>query len=349
MYRDAESGSKRRDIQVITKLTGMDIIGDIIREHYDLGEVQMPSQLENTHQRRHRKMIVESGAGKFLAKTYKNEPPTMDALYFQHNLSSHLKSNDLPVATIRKTRDGHTFVCTDNWALELQEFIEGGQMPITEDTLRVSGEALGRFHQVCQGLPAPLRDARKWRFSEVPEETYSDFFALAAKERNDERLVEHDNSIREFLKAADDVLDIGKRYAFETGIIHGDWHSGNLLFQNEKLNGIIDMEFAGDGCYLEDISYAVSNLCVRTTTKAEKMAFRTGVLLESYEKHRTLSYSERVALYYAVGVKHVTTVCYQTPQLGGRVAGYTPRQWMAILDYQTRWLASQAHKIRWGK
>jgi hypothetical protein len=56
---------------VTTKLTGMDIIGEIIRDHYDLGEVKMPSQLENTHQRRHRKMVVESDAGKFLAKTYK--------------------------------------------------------------------------------------------------------------------------------------------------------------------------------------------------------------------------------------------------------------------------------------
>jgi Ser/Thr protein kinase RdoA (MazF antagonist) len=327
----------------------MDVVADVIRENYDLGEVKIPAPVENTHQRRHRKMTVESDAGRFLAKTYKNDPQTMDALYFQHNLSGHLKSHGLPVAGIRQTRDGHTFVCADIWALELQEFIEGGQMHVTEKTLQVSGEALGRFHQVCQGLPAPLRDARKWRFSEVPEETYSTFYELAAKERDDDHLVAHHDKIQEFLKAADDVLDIGKRYAFETGIIHGDWHSGNLLFQGETLNGIIDMEFAGDGCYLEDISYAVSNLCIRTTTKAEKMDFRLKTLLTAYEKHRSLSYAERVALYYAVGVKHVTTVCYQTPQLGGRVAGYTPRQWMALLDYQTRWLAEQAEKARWGK
>jgi len=327
----------------------MEIIEDIIRENYDLGEVKTPRQLETTHQRRHRKMIVETEAGKFLAKTYKNDPATIDALYFQHNLASHLKSNGLPVAGIQQTRDGHTFVCVDNWTLELQEFLEGGQMPITENTLRVSGQALGRLHQVCQGLPAPLRDARRWRFSEVPEETFNAFYELAVDERNDERLQEHHDNIRQFLQDAAEVLDIGKRYAFETGIIHGDWHSGNLLFIGEKLNGIIDMEFAGDGCYLEDISYAVSNLCIRTTTKTEKMAFRTGILLESYEQHRALSYAERVALCYAVGVKHVTTVSYQTPQLGGRVAGYTPRQWMTILDYQTRWLATQAQRIRWGK
>ncbi|OQB98864.1 MAG: hypothetical protein BWX80_03907 [Candidatus Hydrogenedentes bacterium ADurb.Bin101] len=73
------------------------------------------------------------------------------------------------------------------------------------------------------------------------------------------------------------------------------------------------------------------------------------MLLNAYEIHRTLSYAERVALYYAVGVKHITTVSYQLPQQNGRVAGYTPRQWMAILDYQTRWLAQQSHKARWGE
>ena len=333
---------------MLTKLTGMDVIADIIREHYDLGEVQMPRQLENVHQRRHRKIVVASDGGTFLAKTYKNEPEIMDALYFHHNLSSHLKENGLPVAGIQKTRDGHTFICTGNLILELQEFLEGGQMPVTGETLRVSGEALGLFHRVCQGLPAPLRDARKWRFSDVPEDTYAAFYELAAKERDDDRLVTHHEKIREFLKAADEVLDIGKRYTFQTGIIHGDWHSGNLLFQGEKLNGIIDMEFSGDGCYLEDISYAVSNLCIRTTTKALKMGFRLQTLLENYEKHRRLTQAERIALYYAVGVKHITTVCYQTPQVGGRVAGYTPRQWMALLDYQTRWLSEQAEKERSG-
>ncbi|MCK5861223.1 MAG: phosphotransferase [Candidatus Hydrogenedentes bacterium] len=331
------------------RLTELEIIGNIIREHYDLGEVQELRQLKNTHQRRHRKVIVKSEAGKFLAKTYKNDPSMMDALYFQHNLSGHLKHSDLPVAAIQKTRDGHTFVWTDDWALELQGFIGGGQMLVTEETLQISGDALGKFHQVCQGLPTPLRDARKWRFSEVPEDTYAGFYDLAAKERDDDRLAAHDDKIQEFLVTAHEMLDIGRRYAFETGIIHGDWHSGNLLFQDEKLKGIIDMEFAGDGCYLEDLSYAVSNLCIRTTTKAAKMEFRTGILLKNYEAHRVLSYAERVALYYAVGVKHVTTVCYQTPQLGGRVAGYTPRQWMAILDYQTRWLSYQAEKVRLEK
>jgi Ser/Thr protein kinase RdoA (MazF antagonist) len=332
-----------------TQLNGLEIVAEVIRKHYDLGEMKLPYQLQTTHQRRHRKMVVESEAGKFLAKTYKNDPVTLDALYFQHNLSAHLLGNELPMARIQKTKDGHTFVCLDTWALELQEFIEGGQMPITEKTLTTSGSALGRLHQVCQGLPSPPRDARKWRFSEVPRETFQAFYARAVKERDEPRVHEHCNNIAKFLNDAKTMLDVDKRYSFENGIIHGDWHSGNLLFVGEQLNGIIDMEFAGDGCYLEDIAYAVSNLCIRTTVNAEKLFYRTGLLLDAYERHRTMSYAERVALFYAVGVKHITTVSYQLPQQGGRVAGYTPSHWMTILDYQTRWLAQQSHKERWGE
>jgi len=331
-----------------TQLTGLEIVGDVIREHYDLGEVQTPRPLEGTHQRRHRKMVVETSAGVFVAKTYKNDPVTIDALYFQHNLSRHLDKNGLPVARIQPTRDGRTFVILDTWCLELQEFINGHCMFVNSVTLEVSGSALGRFHQVCQGIPVPPRDTRKWRFSEVPRETFERFYAMALQERNDGIIKGHYENLNLFLKQAGEALDIDKRYAFETGLIHGDWHGGNLLFQGDELKAIIDLEFAGDGCYLEDISYAVSNLCIRTTTSVEKMAFRTQTMLNAYERHRTLSYAERVALYYAVGIKHITTVSYQTPQQGGRVAGYTPAQWMAILDIQTRWLAEQSSKARWG-
>jgi Ser/Thr protein kinase RdoA (MazF antagonist) len=332
-----------------TKLTGLEIIGEVIRENYDLGEVGTPQQLETTHQRRHRKMVVDTSLGRFLAKTYRNDVPTVDSLYFQHSLSRHLAENNLPVARIQPTREGRTFVIQDTWCLELQEFIYGYCMSVSEATLEVSGSALGRFHQVCQGIPVPPRDARKWRFSEVPRETFEKFFQMALQERNDEKTVGHCNNIVRFLHGAAQILDIDKRYAFETGLIHGDWHGGNLLFDGENLMAIIDLEFAGDGCYLEDISYAVSNLCIRTTTSEEKMAFRTETLLKAYETHRTLSYAERVALYYAVGVKHVTTVCYQTPQQGGRVAGYSPAQWMAILDAQTQWLADRSRRARWGE
>ena len=326
----------------------MEIIAEVIRDHYDLGEVAMPQQLEGAHQRRHRKMTVETSKGKFLVKTYNTDPVALDALRFQHHLSERLHENELPVARIQRARSGKGFVELDTWAVELQRFIEGKSMRVNGATLTSSANALGRLHEVCRDLPHPPRDVNMWRFSEVPREIFQNLFDRAKAESSDPVVDACCNELALFTREAQEALSIEKRNEFEVGLIHGDWHGANLLYRRDELAAIIDLEFAGHGCYLEDIAYGISNLCIRTTASGEKMLARTNILLDTYQMHRSLSYAELVALPYAVGVKHLTTVAYQTQQ-HGKVAGYTAVQWLKRLVLQCRWLAQQSHKARWGE
>lgn len=337
------------DARIVPKLSGMEIIRDVIRQNYDFEDVQLPVQLHSTHQRRHRKMVVETDAGRYLVKTYHRDLVVLDNLRFQHNLSNHLVVHGLPVAEIKRARDGKGIVEVDNWAMELQQFIEGTPMEVTTPTLMSSSQVLGQFHEVCRGVPVPPRDARKWRFSEVPRESLQRFVKMARKLNDSPQIDAYANQIAIFLHDANEALSKERRDTFETGLIHGDWHGGNLLYVGERLTGILDLEFAGDGCYLEDIAYAMSNLCIRTTLSDEKMAHRANILLDYYQSSRTLTYNEQVALFYAVGVKHITTVAYQAPQMGGTVAGYTPSQWLHRLAVQCRWLAEQSRRARWGE
>jgi len=335
---------------VSEKLGGMEIIAEVIREHYDLGEVETPVQLEAAHQRRHRKMTVQSSKGAFLAKTYKRDPVVLDALRFQHRLSDHLFDKGLPVARIQRARNGKGIVEVDNWALELQQFMVGGQMSVTTNTLRASADALGQFHKVCRGFPVPPRDAQKWRFSEVPRQAFQGLYEKAVEEVGEQKVSRYCDEIVKFLNDAAKELSYEKRSEFETGLIHGDWHGGNLMFNGEELVAIVDLEFAGDGCYLEDIAYALSNLAVRTTVEPEKLKYRVDLLLDTYQTSRNLplGYGEMIALYYAVGVKHITTVSYQVPR-GGKVAGYSAAEWIYRLALQCQWLTSRSYKARWGE
>ncbi len=321
---------------------------EIIRKHYNVGEFTVPKNLPAAHQRRHRKLIVETTVGKFLVKTYKSDPEILDALRFQHRLSEHLRRSRLPVPGILPARDGKKIVEFRTWALELQQFIDGIPMQVTAKSLITSANALGRFHVVCRDFPRPERDTRMWRFSEVPRDLFGQLYDAACKEGASEGVDACCNSIALFLRDASKELSWEARNRFETGLIHGDWHSGNLLFVQERLAGIVDLEFAGDGCYLEDLAYAVSNLCVRTATEANRLDLRTDILLENYQKHRTMTPAEERALYYAVGVKHVATVSYQSKQMNGTVAGFTPIEWMKRLEKQCQWLAERAHRVRTG-
>jgi Ser/Thr protein kinase RdoA (MazF antagonist) len=330
-------------------LQGLDIIADVIRKHYDISEVGMPRQFPGAHQRRHRKMIVDTDRGRFLAKTYSRDTAVIDALLFQHRLSAHLDKHRLPVARILKAKSGKGLVEIDDWAMELQEFVDGAAMPVTSKTLATAAKALGRFHKVCEGFPTPPRDANLWRFSEVPRKQLQDLYEKACLEIDREQAAEWCNRLVLFLNDAAKALSIENRSEFEIGLIHGDWHGGNLLFHNEELKAIIDLEFAGIGCYLEDIAYGISNLCIRTTMNTGKMAMRTNILLDNYQISRDLSWSEKVALYYAVGLKHITTVSYQLRQLQGKVAGYTAGQWLERLVFQAEWLAERSRKIRFGE
>jgi Ser/Thr protein kinase RdoA (MazF antagonist) len=328
----------------------LEAVAAVIREHYDLGEVGLPTLLPGAHQFRHRKMVVVTERGTFLAKTYNCDVKVLDSLQFQHRLSDHLHENGLPVAHIQRAKDGRSLIENDSWALELQAYVDAGAMLVNKESLRSSADALGRFHLVCADFPVPPRDTRMWRFSEVPRDAFQRLYQRARAEGNAERVDKFCNEIALFLHSAMQALSIEKRSEFQTGLIHGDWHGGNLLYRGDELAAIVDLEFAGDGCYLEDLAYAISNLCVRSTTDPEHMAMRTNVVLDFYQVHRKLSYAELFALYYAVGVKHVATVSYQVRQLppGAKIAGYTPGEWMERLAVQCRWLANEGHRMRFG-
>lgn len=338
----------QQDRQAEKRRSSKEILADIIRNHYGFAEVGLPEFMPMAHQRRHQKYVCETSRGKFMVKTYKRDPYVLDALRFQHRLSDHLLEHGLPVAHIQRAQNGKRIVEIDDWALELQEFVEGESMKVNSETLHVSGDALGTFHEVCRDFPRPGRDSRMWRFSEVPRETFRVLYDKALAHGDRDRVTDDCNRIALFLHDAAKALDWDARGHFETGLIHGDWHSGNLLFKGNRLVAILDLEFAGDGCYLEDLAYAVSNLCIRTTMNSERLKKRTNILLDKYQVHRSLSFAEEAALYYAVGVKHVATVSFQCRNTE-LVAGYPADSWMERLAFQCEWLAKRAHAVRFGE
>jgi Ser/Thr protein kinase RdoA (MazF antagonist) len=185
-----------------------------------------------------------------------------------------------------------------------------------------------------------------WRFSEVPRDMFARLYELALADGDEEQVKAACNQVALFLREAAESLGLEKRQHFETGLIHGDWHSGNLLFVGQSLSAILDLEFAGEGCFLEDIAYAVSNLCIRTTVEPERLRSRTNVVLDHYQFYRSLSFLEEMALYYAVGMKHIATVAFQLREENREVAGFGPANWMGRLAAQCEWLSQRAKRIR---
>ena len=136
------------------KVDGYEVLADVIRRHYDLGAVYGVEHLREAHQRRHRKLVAETSAGKFLVKTYKRDPVILDALRFQHRLSDHLLNNRLPVAGIVRV------LLFNQLGQEVRELVNGfrdaGSYEITLDAAGLPSGVY--FYRMESG---PFVDAKK--------------------------------------------------------------------------------------------------------------------------------------------------------------------------------------------
>lgn len=327
--------------------SGLKELQQFIAERYAIGDVGLPRPLARVHQRRHRKLVLDATAGRFLVKTYRRDPAVLDALRFQHRLAGRLESIGLPVARIEAAQDGRRLAEGDTWAIELQEFVEGEPMPVNQSALTQAGHALGRFHEACRDFPSPERDPTQWRLSDTPTKSFATLYEKARAGGDPGACADQCNRIVLFLRDAEHALRWEVRNELEIGLIHGDWHGGNLIYRAGELAAIVDLEFAGEGCFLEDLAYALSNLCIRTCTDPARLAWRTDIFLRAYQQHRTLAFTEETVLYYATGLKHVATLCFQFEQFGGSVGGYTAPEWLERLALQCDWLTDRAERAVW--
>jgi Ser/Thr protein kinase RdoA (MazF antagonist) len=118
-------------------------------------------------------------------------------------------------------------------------------------------------------------------------------------------------------------------------VIHGDFGGGNLLFQNNKIVAILDLDMCGQAERLYDLVYTTYFTMVRTTRSRTPLDWphqRIAEILEAYEYGlgTHLSSAERAAfwpLLFLVPLYWVGEACYlsdpvtaclsQTPALQG--------------------------------
>ena len=217
--------------------------------YYGLGELRAAQRTE--HGFVNDNWTVETDWGRYFLKRrhpYLRQP---DLIRAQHALIERLRQAGFPAPTVVPTAGGETFLVLGGEFYEIHEYVEGE--PYDHDRpahLEEAALTLGRYHVHIENFaPQALRDlgelysptilstilthlTKAWRLDRDPDPSTSSGHRLA-------------QVVRQLgAQAADLAARFAGHGALPHLVIHGDYYAGNLLFDGDRIVGVVDYDKA---------------------------------------------------------------------------------------------------------
>ena len=209
--------------------------------NFDLGKLQDACQIERGFVNQN--WIIETTQGRYFLKRRHPDLRNPDIILAQHALIKHLRHLGFPVPEILSTATGETLLVLDGEFYEIHEFIEGTSYQYNNLVhFQEAAVTLGHYHTCVHDFePLALQDLG----------SLYDPAILTANLNGikDSWGLERDSSlqqiIREIESHASDLtaLFVGHN-VLPYLVIHGDYHAGNLIFEGDRIVGVVDYDKA---------------------------------------------------------------------------------------------------------
>lgn len=215
----------------------------IVLSHYDLGVISSVARFRRGSDATP-KLLVAADAGKFVLKRRNDADPARSRL--SHRLQKRLAAEGFPLPHLVGTRrDKRTLLELNGRSYELFRFLEGSRFDHSSAHTRLAGYALALFHEIAAGLDASeLTSAPS--FHNNPQTPYHLRDLDLAGDAHHELALRYEH-------AASNAQQIGVP-DWPEQTIHGDWHPGNMLFEQDRLAAVIDYETARSGPRVLDLA-----------------------------------------------------------------------------------------------
>ncbi|MEW6357562.1 MAG: phosphotransferase [Planctomycetota bacterium] len=198
--------------------------------------------------------VIETERGRMFLRRRNPKYCTVDQLVFDHDLMRHLASKGIPGPLPMPTKKGRTWVQTDGGTFELHRFIDGHRHDRgNREQIKSAARELALFH--LAGMNFRCLASKAWPRYDSP------FLIRAAVASIDGRLSPDRHEDMEFVrrqvgKLAKDLPD--ERYAaLPRYVIHGDYHPANMLFRDDAVAGIFDLDWASRQPRVRDLADGV--------------------------------------------------------------------------------------------
>jgi Ser/Thr protein kinase RdoA (MazF antagonist) len=185
------------------------------------------------------KALVDCSRGRLVLKRWPRGQTDPLRVVAAHRVQLALHAEGFPTPRLLGARDGNTIVQHAGGLYELSAWIDGEPFARSVVQARSSGAALARLHALLRearlGLsadePVPLRPAVEHALNRI-ESAEPALRALAERLRG--VVAWADRRLAQLFDAAAPVEPVG--------VLHGDWHPGNLLFLGPDLAAAFDFD-----------------------------------------------------------------------------------------------------------
>ena len=215
--------------------------------HYDLGIISSVEEFARGF-RRAPKLVLSCERGKFLFKRRAKGKDDLAKVAFTHQIQLTLAGQNYPLPHLLGTRDdNNSMLVSESSIYEMFEYIEGEGYDASLDATFNSGRILGLYHKLLADFHSDYKP---------PTGSYHNAAAIQQAIRTTV------SSLPMESRPSADVLTetvggLGKAYpscaakaneiglgGWQSQIVHGDWHPGNMLFRKGNIVAVIDYDAA---------------------------------------------------------------------------------------------------------
>ena len=221
----------------------------VVLSHYDLGVIESAKEFTRGS-RRSPKLRLRTANGRYLLKRRAQGRDKPARVTFAHTLLWHLHQKGFPVPELLRTRDVQdSLLIHDGRVYELFEYVPGHRYDASLEQTTHAGKTLARFHRALTDFQTA------WQ---PPPGGYHDLQAVRTGLNSIPSKISSHDSVsgyeaellsltQDLYERYDDAARAVNRLGFkrwDSWIIHGDWHPGNMLFRRNKVAVVLDFDSA---------------------------------------------------------------------------------------------------------
>jgi Ser/Thr protein kinase RdoA (MazF antagonist) len=262
----------------------------IILQNYDLGEYKshrhIPCALGNTIYE------LETTKGKFITKVF--ESADQEFFEYQMKLMNAAWRHKLPVPMYYKLKNGASSFKFDGKITTIQQFVQGRHpRKISRKLLVDIAQNQAKLNKAFMEIPLE----NKYNWSGDYHFRHIEFNVLEYGKFN---IRNEEDEILESLKTIN-------REQLRKSNVHGDFHSVNLLVENDELKAIIDWDDAHEDYLIHDTFCMIAHTFVKEK-KIYSNQIRT--YLSEFQKYIKFNDEELRAMYYFILQRYLAAISY---------------------------------------